>query len=78
MRKSDETYVCARVHRKILLKCLFIFCVFVREYTCQHTVSFTDLDHCSKIIIFESILTTFEAGFIFLMQLGQKQKLART
>jgi hypothetical protein len=30
-----------------------------------HTVSFTDLDRSSEMIIFESLLTTFEASFIF-------------
>ncbi len=35
------------------------------------TVSFTDFDLCNEMIIFESILATFEASFNFLLQLGQ-------
>jgi hypothetical protein len=38
---------------------------------CWSTLSFTAIDLDCKMTIFESILTTFEASFIFLWQLGQ-------
>ncbi len=50
----------------------FIFCV-----SCPYvqSVSHEDLNYQSEMIIFESLLTTFEASLIFLRQLRQYDKL---
>ncbi len=39
------------------------------------TVSFTDLDQSREIIIFVSLLTTFEASFIFFVAAGTVAKM---
>jgi hypothetical protein len=47
-------------------------CVYKKD-----TVSFKDLDLGSEMIIYESILTTFEVSFIFLRQVEWNEKLAQ-
>jgi uncharacterized membrane protein YbhN (UPF0104 family) len=65
-------WVAARVFfRKKLCKSLHTFCSFYfRRGDLETTVGFTNLDRDCKMIIFVSILTTFEVNFIFIGRCG--------
>jgi hypothetical protein len=44
---------------------------FKKAFKQPQTMSFTDRNHCSEMIIFKPILTNFKSSFVFLRHLGQ-------